>query len=442
MGTPVEKMDVYRLVKDELIFELRVRGVEEVEGVKEMRKVLSVLLKRERQNVSLTYPAHPYSYQEDITALTLKIGETKKLIEECPPGSLTPDKQIQGKIAHALGRCERITLANDGEQRGKGKILGEILLLSALWRDKKKRNKSLPMASSTLLFGGAVQDNAEDAETSDTSEEDVAPARRVIGRTESTPRFRAVPVSQWNLQFSGEHKEQSVAAFLERVDELREARHVSKEELFSSAIDLFHGKALLWYRTTRKMYATWDELAKGLRADFQAPDYDETLYEDIKNRTQGAKETMHMYVLLMLSLFDRLVTKLPEAHKLTIIRRNLAPEYQKHLGMTDIPSIVELKEISRRLDRNRSLVEGYIPPPARTRTGEPHLAYIDDTEVTVSCSAVRPVVCFNCSQEGHMRSQCREPFRKRCYRCQAPNYTVHTCPKCSGNGPQSADKVG
>ena len=59
---------------------------------------------------------------------------------------------------------------------------------------------------------------------------------------------KTVPVYKWGLRFDGQGG-QSVGAFLERVEEIRRARRVTHEELFKSAVDLFAGQALVWYRS-------------------------------------------------------------------------------------------------------------------------------------------------------------------------------------------------
>ena len=54
-----------------------------------------------------------------------------------------------------------------------------------------------------------------------------------------------VPVSKWNLKFTGGEKEISLSAFLARVEELRIARHATKQDLLDGVIDLFSDRALV-----------------------------------------------------------------------------------------------------------------------------------------------------------------------------------------------------
>lgn len=98
-------------------------------------------------------------------------------------------------------------------------------------------------------------------------------------------------VSRWRVQFDGQS---SVNNFLERVEELRRSRGVSKTRLLQSASELFTKDALIWYRTQH--FQTWDDLESKLREDFQPYDYSFDLMEEIRRRTQGSKEKVVTYV--------------------------------------------------------------------------------------------------------------------------------------------------
>ncbi|KAK4883814.1 hypothetical protein RN001_000085 [Aquatica leii] len=74
-------------------------------------------------------------------------------------------------------------------------------------------------------------------------------------------RYKSTPVRCWDLKFLGDKKGTLVNAFLERVDELCLARHVTFEELFNFAIDLF----VIWYRAVRCSVTDWQSLPEQLR---------------------------------------------------------------------------------------------------------------------------------------------------------------------------------
>lgn len=88
------------------------------------------------------------------------------------------------------------------------------------------------------------------------------------------------------MKFTGEESGPSVTSFLERVSELQKARKVTDEELYQSGIDLFHGKAYTWYRLAKNKAPNWQSLVDSLRRQFQPADYNERLYDEIRNGTQ------------------------------------------------------------------------------------------------------------------------------------------------------------
>lgn len=266
-------------------------------------------------------------------------------------------------------------------------------------------------ASSTMMHTVVDQ---HDSDSSGSYED--TPRRMSVPRGSfvSTPRWqqRSVPVEKWN------------------------------RELVESALDLFEGKALVWYRSVRALHRSWDSLATALRSEFQTPDHDELLLGEIRRRTQGPKETIGIYIAVMLNLFARLSVSLSENLKLSIIQRNLSPFFQTQLAFQTIESIDQLKALGKKLEFQRSIAEAYVPPPPKAKAMEADLAYVQvenisgvpTSAICSTASAPRPgITCYNCDQEGHIRSECRKPFRMKCFGCGNLNFTKRTCPRCSGN---------
>jgi hypothetical protein len=67
-----------------------------------------------------------------------------------------------------------------------------------------------------------------------------------------SPEPKLVPIHTWGVSFNGEENGMTVNQFLERVEELSVARNATNRDLFNAAIDLFSGKALIWYRSVRE----------------------------------------------------------------------------------------------------------------------------------------------------------------------------------------------
>lgn len=60
-----------------------------------------------------------------------------------------------------------------------------------------------------------------------------------------------VNISTWGLKFSGESDSLGLNAFLARVNEFCESRGFTTQQLFKSAVELFKGKALVYFRSLK-----------------------------------------------------------------------------------------------------------------------------------------------------------------------------------------------
>lgn len=427
-------MDIYRLNKEEIKYELAVRGISMNEStLVDMRSTLRKLEKFESTPgyVPLKYP---FTFEEDKLATEGKLVEITDALANFSDTNTSADfKKIASKIAFAISRLNR-SQPNPSQATDRSKFLVQLISLASQLKNKAKQfAKSTSTANQSEL--GL---NTSEKEFSDSSVESGDAIPPLL--SESIPsHIKPVPVSKWNLTFSVDARETSVNAFLERVEETRVARAVSKDILFMSALDLFHGKALIWYRANKSTFSNWDDLVTGLREEFQPPDYDDRLLEEVKRRTQGSNESIGMYISVMKNLFSRFSSGIPQAMQLKIVMRNLLPFYQTQLALTDVNSMSQLLKLGRQLEARRISVESYTPPPNRNKTMEPDLAYIETkfeaASVSNNTTPNKPSsrACWNCNQLGHFATACRKPKKRYCYRCGNANVTVATCPKCAGN---------
>lgn len=266
-------------------------------------------------------------------------------------------------------------------------------------------------------------------------------------------------VSGWNLRFDGSA---SVTNFVERIEELRIACCLSKLDLLGTAVLLFDGNALTWFRSVRGSVNDWDHLVSLLRSTYLSPEYEEEIWNDLRNRSQGLDEKAAVFIAIMENLFNKLSERPGETKRLTIIRRNLLPYLQNQLALQRIVSISDLIQACQTIEAVRLRSERVRPPPTNPRlVAEPHLMYrpvrshnaaiteaveprateVCWTEAAVAASLASPptpesgqIRCFNCRRFGHISRNCDRPHSMRCYRCGKPNVTVRTCPVCSGNG--------
>lgn len=415
-------IDVPSLHKDELIYELNFRGVtvDDTKTVDQLRTLLRPLVRLENANTSLFYPDYSVDVTVELEALRIKAVDTEMLVSSHSTSNLRLLDSLRARIHHSINRLSRLAsvelTAEQVEQRSS--LLATLLeRLDQIDELRVKVNQPadpsvfpdpIPLLNSTLL-------------QSSTS--------------------RCQPVQKWQLKFTGDSRV-SVHNFLERVDELRVARGVSESQLFESAIDLFEGKALLWFRSCRDRFNNWKTLRDLLVKHFEPPDYKARLFEDIQNRTQDPNESFVEYYSSMSAMFRR-YGPLAEDVQLSMLIRNLAPFYTMQLPT--VHDLAQLEDECLKLEQRKYRADHY-KPPSRRRSNyvEPDLACVSipepmpsrsRTSVPVSVAAVQPATgrCFNCDQLGHAFRNCSAPRRTFCFRCGAVGRTVRNCSNCSGN---------
>lgn len=454
-------MHVNRLDKDELVYELAIRGIA-AGNCDEMRHRLGVARQLEKSGDSIKFPEYPFSFAEDAAVVDRKIKEIIPLI-----GKFSGDEKcgeflkLQTKLSHILNRLDHMDAEGDPEKlKARSEWVAMAFSLFKRLEDatsKYEREKGIPLGLNLLEaqaaganLGHVAVDASEDVEEGD-FRANIAGAvnSSALHQTSSSSFNRVVLPNKWNLQFSGDKKGLSLSAFLEKAEELRVARQVPKEVLLESGIDLFVGKAYQFYLAYRSDVTTWDEFVDLLREEFQPCNYNEKLFDEICKRTQGPDESIGIYLAVMSGYFKRLTCPVSEDAKLKILLRNLAPFYQSQLALVDVSSVSQLRTLCRRLEERRESVERYSQPSRRANLLEPDLAYIHEVpEVAAGVATVnvvdksaevaetgsREIVCFRCKKPGHRAVGCSLPRPKFCFRCKKDGFTIRTCPNCkSGN---------
>jgi len=240
---------------------------------------------------------------------------------------------------------------------------------------------------------------------------------------------RQANVNGLNLRFDGHG---SVQAFIQRVEELCEARGISHQKLFNSAGELFSHDALFWYRGVREDVNSWRELRALLLEEFLPFDYNERLMAEIRSRTQGPDENIIQYLSIMKNYFERLSEPLDEDDQLKIVRNNLRPFYTTQLALVDIRDWQELKDNCRKLELAQWRTYHFQEPPACTQyTVAADLACNRKISRASSVPTKSSSHCPRCKGTDHAPDDCKAAPRFRCYRCGADGVTIRNCPRCN-----------
>lgn len=449
-------MDPKYLLKDELEFELACRGVYSKSVVTVLKKMLTELLYTEQSGESsykIKCPRHVTDNPtSELTVCASKINILTQYIQEITD---KPDKslfrRLVSRLYHVLNRLNLIVLKTDeDEKRQKDlKKSTEELLAKLEEHDEALDEGNLTVADKKMLqetlgeVGNIIISKIEKTSADVDLPAIKKPSMMFRASTfdDNGIKRKLVPISQWGVKFSGDIS-YSVNAFIERVNELKDARNATDEDLWRCAIDFFQGDALIWYRANKDSVTDWDELVILLKRTFQSPFYQDELLREIHDRTQGMEESVTVYVAVMQNMFKRLPVQPPEREKIYIILKNLQPYFQRAICRDEFNSIPDLINVLRIVDRTKVNCERFQEPVNFKSNLEPDLAYkktVRNEVCEIKEAQAIPVMlssnrrCWNCRELGHTFRGCKLPKQRLfCFKCGRFGTTSPNC-TCMGN---------
>ncbi|KAK3921544.1 Activity-regulated cytoskeleton associated protein 1 [Frankliniella fusca] len=179
-----------------------------------------------------------------------------------------------------------------------------------------------------------------------------------LDRSSLSTSSKGAQMYKWDIKFGGE-KSESVFSFLEKVEDRATSRQVSESALLKGAGDLFSGSALIWYRSgvERGIFTSWPRLVDSLKRTFLPQDWEDLLHEEIRNRKQGAEESIDIYVACMTKMFSRLPYPPSPMTQLKQIWKNLHLYYLERIPLPSVESIEDLLEKGRIVEYSRQIAE-------------------------------------------------------------------------------------
>lgn len=264
-----------------------------------------------------------------------------------------------------------------------------------------------------------------------------------------------------------------VRSFIQRIEEFREAKDIPNGKMLVSATEIFTGDALHWFRSVKERVSSWKMLLSVLKEDFDCIDYDYKMLAEIRNRTQGDSESIAIYLAIMDGMFRRLTNHMNESERLEIILHNIRPCYANILATCpDIDSIESLRILCKNYEHVKSRCDNFKEPPnASAMTLAPEFAYKSakehnknlvrsnysysskptlktnnfatsnrqyfegnrvQTDNRTYAIANSKKFCFRCRVDTHSMPECNADRNDIfCFKCGMKNVKLPDCPNCN-----------
>ncbi|XP_073958080.1 uncharacterized protein [Choristoneura fumiferana] len=278
-----EKPIVFHLLhKDELIYEVKIRGEQPVDSYPGLKTQI-----RELANKIPTDEIDSFlgDLSVEFQCIADKLVELSKLTADARLSlkNLNRIQALSNHLFHRLGRLQPTT-PDDCE----------------LYTELNKKHTVITQRVDNLF---RLYKSSQDLQDEDEPSSKHESTHTQVGQVVNVSCNRNKGVHTLNLKFNGKT---SVVAFIERLEELCQSRHISNDELFASAIELFIEEASFWYRGVCNEVRGWSDLKKLLLEEYLPFDFDYRLMQEIRTRTQGPEENITIYLSIMKIYFNRL----------------------------------------------------------------------------------------------------------------------------------------
>ncbi|XP_065350799.1 uncharacterized protein LOC135946499 [Cloeon dipterum] len=275
------------------------------------------------------------------------------------------------------------------------------------------------------------------------------------------PRYsgKIIPVTNWNLKFSGEpHSKLSFAEFLREVHLKRDESNLTEHDFWRSAHGLFEDSARVWFITNKLKWSSWAEFEPDFLRNFKPARFDDRLWNQLRLRTQGRHERLNLYVAEMTHSFNLLASAPTESEKLEFIKARLNPETTRQIPLREIISLDALITAGLDFEVVQGQVDDYRDPAAPDNPALPSLVYKDPVQKREKNAAKASSVHANkrgnkgkkdrqdedkgkgdggakktdsvqvaVPQQNMPTSQDKPRYRFKCWNCDKPGHSFKSC---------------
>lgn len=476
-------MKVYYLLADELNYELKIRGVKvtNTDTVYEKRRILGELLRDELVlNKSLEVVSKEgVSSEEEFAFCLKKAAELEQLLTDVRRAR---SDKYQTRFEHLARRVARLSVKEEGleileDLKSRVKAMGERLEAANQEEEESGDEYSSPTGFRSSDVSPERKLSIDPTKQLKTStpiieKEAITPAisvpipevsanslrnegqlvDRLAGLLDATlqklegQRGTVLPIRKWGVSFSGEVDGTSVITFLNAVEEKRRMANMSDDRLLAGAADLFSGPALIWYRSIRHELDNWEELVTRIRTCFLPTHFEVNLWDEIRARKQGKKETCIMYIASIRELFSRFSHPPAELEQVNCVLTNIQPYFATQLSLITIRTFDHLVELCVKLEYTRLNNEKLVGQGVSQidscqeacQTGNGTTDKIKHGPI--SKKRYRVLQCWNCGEAGHGFQRCRKELTTFCFLCGEPGVTVPTCSRRHLNSKRRSDE--
>jgi len=127
-------------------------------------------------------------------------------------------------------------------------------------------------------------------------------------------------------------------AFLEQIEELRDAYDIPGKYLLRGLPELLRGDALLWYRNNCDQWQSWDDFGTDFREYYLPRRYRTKLVRKIQNRLQTASEPYRKFATELTTLMRR-AGGYTASDQLDTLYENMHPRYRLYISLCASVSI-------------------------------------------------------------------------------------------------------